>query len=258
MNLRVLTSLLIILGLAASLQSCKTTQQASVGTKELNGKWILKTFNGQKSTSLFTHKTPTLIFDTDKSVVHGNGGCNSYNGAFTLVKNKLTIANIASTMMMCPGENKESLYIQALSNNPELSFNKDILTFKQNGKVALEFEKAKPLTNNELSGQWVLQSIEGASANVYFKERIPTANFNAESNRISGNSGCNTYGATFELKDGKIEIKPMMGTRMACSDAMEGEAKFMRLLPGVSDIELENGLLTLKRDGVHVATFVKK
>lgn len=258
MKLRVLITSLFLLGLFISFQSCKTTQGTVVENSDLDGQWVLKSMNGENAASIFKGKIPTLTFDVKKWSLFGNGGCNRYNGAFSLVKGKLLAPNIASTMMMCTEANSEGLFLQALSNSPELFLNKGILTFKQNGKVVLEFEKAKPLTVKDLSGEWILQSIEGATANVHFKDKIPTMNFNAETGRIAGNSGCNTYSAAFEFKGAQIEIKPMITTRMACSDGMEGEAKFTQLLTGLSDIELENGLLTLKRDGRHVASFVKK
>jgi len=257
MKLRVLGSL-FFLGLLVLLQSCKTTQQSSFSSKDLERKWILKSINGESASSLFSHKIPTLVLNLEEGRLSGNGGCNQYNGAFVLTKNKFSAPNIASTMMMCPGANSEGLFLQALSNNSEISLNKELLVFSQNGKTVLEFEKEKPLTVADLSGEWELQSIQGASANVYFKEKVPTIRFDAQTNRVSGNSGCNTYNAPFELKDGKLEIKPMMTTRMACIDGMEGESKYTKILPGISEVELENGQLTLRRDRLHIATFKRK
>lgn len=253
-----LTKLFFFIFITTSLmafQGCKTTQNKGTSNSALEGKWILKSLNGESASSIFTHKTPTLNFDFGKQSVFGNGGCNSYGGNFTLTKNKLTVSNVISTMMACIGGEKEGEYFQTLSKTSEVSVNGQELTLKQDGKAVLVFEKAKPITAADLSGKWTLDVLEGATANVYFKDVIPLINFDIEKMRISGNSGCNNYNAPFEVKDGKIEIGMMALTRRACLNGMDGEKKYTQLLPGTSDLEIEKDRLILKRNGIHVATF---
>lgn len=240
-----------------TMQSCKTTQN-KLSSGSLEGKWILKSMNGEAAASLFSTKMPTLNFDFNEKSVFGNGGCNSYGGSFILSGNKLSVSNVVSTMMACFGAEKESTFFQVLSKESEISVNNNELIFKQDGKTVLVFEKAKPLTVSDLSGRWTLKVLEGATANVYFKNAIPTINFNIEDMRVSGNSGCNNYNAPFELKEGKLEIGKLALTRRGCPDGMDGEHKYVRLVSGISDIEIENGRMILKRDGVHVATFAKE
>lgn len=239
-----------------TLQSCKTTQNKDTSNSPLEGKWILKSLNGESASSIFTHKIPTLNFDFEKQRVFGSGGCNSYGGNYSLTKDKLTVSNVISTMMACIGAEKEGEFFRVLSKTSDISVNGQELILKQEGKTVLVFEKAKPITAADLSGKWTLDVLEGATANVYFKEKMPFINFDIEKMRVNGNSGCNSYNAPFEVKEGKIEIGMMATTRRAClNGGMEGEKKYTQLLPGTSDLEIEKGRLILKRDGVHVATF---
>lgn len=51
--------------------------------------------------------------------------------------------------------------------------------------------------------------------------------FSTEENRISGNSGCNSFGGTYTLKDGnRFETSQLMSTMMACKN-MDIEDQFM-------------------------------
>jgi len=238
-------------------QGCKTTQN-KLSSGSLEGKWILKSMNGEAASSLFSTKVPTLNFDFDKNSVFGNGGCNSYGGNFTLSGNKLSVTNVISTMMACVGAEKEGVFFQTLSKEYELSVNGNQMMLKQGAYIVFTFEKAKPVTVHDLSGRWMLEVLEGATANVYFTDVVPTINFDAENMRVTGNSGCNNYNAPFELNGGQLKVEKMALTRRGCPNGMEGERKYVQLVSGMSDIEIEGDRLILKRDGIHVATFVKE
>lgn len=243
--------------LAATLiMSCKTIKE--IKTADLNNKWILKSINGSNVSESFPGKTPTIEFDIAKSRVTGNSGCNNYNGSYTLTGNKFSAPNLASTRMACVNGGEEHTYLQLLSKSSEISINKNgELVFTQDGKTVLVFE-VQSLTAETLKGEWVLQSIQGATANVHYKKNIPTINFNSEDMRVSGSTSCNNYNSTFSLTNKKLTIERMITTRRACIDGMEGEAKFTELLSGESDIDLDNGLLILKRNGLHTLTFIRK
>jgi heat shock protein HslJ len=46
--------------------------------------------------------------------ISGNGGCNSYNGTYTLAGKDLTFGQLASTKMACPSMSLESKYFRVL------------------------------------------------------------------------------------------------------------------------------------------------
>jgi heat shock protein HslJ len=54
--------------------------------------------------------------------------------------------------------------------------------------------------------------------------------FSTEENRLSGNSGCNSFGGTYTLKEGnRFETSQLISTMMACEN-MDIEDQFMGVL----------------------------
>ncbi|NDW18219.1 META domain-containing protein [Dysgonomonas sp. 216] len=247
--------LFIVLGIAFGAQSCKTkkTMQAD----NLEGKWMLETFDGQAVKSVFAGKNPTIIFDTAGKRINGNGGCNGYSGMYSLDGNVFTAPNLASTMMMCIQANQESQFHKFLGAKSELSLNGDKLIFTQNGKQVMVFTKAKPLTVADLAGVWKLMSMQGASSNIAFGDKLPTIEFDALDSKVFGTAGCNRYNAPFTLKDGMLTVSVPVSTRMACPN-MEGEAKFLKLIATPASIEVEDNMLTLRNDGAELLRFIKE
>lgn len=76
-----------------------------------------------------------------------------------------------------------------------------------------------------------------------------TMTFNAE-NRVSGNTGCNRYGANYRLTDKTLRISQGMSTKMACaSPQMELEQDFNRALAETRYFSVDaNGQLTLSSE----------
>ncbi|MFR9165830.1 MAG: META domain-containing protein [Dysgonomonas sp.] len=246
-----LVSTIIIISM--SIQSCKTTQ--TIGS-QLDGKWVLKSFDGEDMAQLFPQRKPTLEIDLVNTKLHGNAGCNQYMGGFTLNKNKFSAPKLASTLMMCPNMEGEDKYLKVLEQESEISIKNDELIFTQNGKAVLTFSKTSPLSAKDLAGKWELLSIEGASANTLFGERTPTIEFNDTEMRVGGFSGCNQYGGNFEVNPKTIIVGSLMSTKKACGN-MDGEYKFTQLLTGTSDIKLDNNIITLRKDGKMTLSFIK-
>ena len=249
-------SFLLLLAVV-SFQSCKTAKQ-NLKSSDLTGKWILKSLDGQSTETLFPGKKPTLELNLTNSTVFGNAGCNNYSGAFTYIDNVFSTSKVAVTLMACLDGTNESLFLKALGDPMNLSVKNGELSLLKDNKVVMAFEKAKPITAADLTGVWTLTVLQGATANVDFKNRIPTMIFNFENGKVSGNTGCNSYNGKVELTDNRLSIGSLATTRRACVDGMEGEKKFVSAIPGDSDIELSNGQLVLKRGGLRIATFVKE
>jgi heat shock protein HslJ len=65
-----------------------------------------------------------------------------------------------------------------------------------------------------------------------------TLNFSTETGKrkVNGFSGCNRYTGTYDLKNGKLAIGPLAGTRMACAPG-PGAALEQPYLAGLASIE---------------------
>jgi heat shock protein HslJ len=100
---------------------------------------------------------------------------------------------------------------------------------------------------SELEGtKWQLQALEGVSPAA---QVIITADFN--DGRVSGSSGCNSYGAAYTTKDGKLTLDSVAVTEMACEDveAMRAEQDFLQFLGQVRKFKLDGDRLDLMDDG---------
>lgn len=102
--------------------------------------------------------------------------------------------------------------------------------------------------------EWQLDEIVFKDSD--FTETPPasvTMTFNAETNQVSGSSGCNRYFGPFELKEPHgINFGMMAGTMMMCLDhIMEFEHKYLRLLEDVDEVEVHEDKLHLKIKSDH-------
>lgn len=135
------TSVLVVMLFVFFAQSCSATK--SVDKAQLDGYWVLKTFEGKVVTESFKGNIPTIEFDFEKNEVFGSAGCNRYFGAFAIEGDLFKAPNIASTMMACLEDNKEGRFLEILSSKEDvkISVENNILTFGIGGKSLLVFEK---------------------------------------------------------------------------------------------------------------------
>jgi len=99
---------------------------------------------------------------------------------------------------------------------------------------------------------WQLTELEGEAV----PEGVtPTLEF--DGTRVSGSSGCNTYGADATFEDGVVTVSPQMtSTLMACEPpASDVEFSFLQVLPTVDGFEVDGETLSLSLDGEAVMVF---
>lgn len=86
-----------------------------------------------------------------------------------------------------------------------------------------------------------------------------TLHFQAQDHSLSGNSGCNTYGASYTLTGNQIHITEMRSTLVFCEDAgvMDLEFAYTQALQRVESIRIDGDTLTLEdANGQIFMTFV--
>jgi len=103
----------------------------------------------------------------------------------------------------------------------------------------LEMEKT------ELTGKyWKLVRLNGKP--VETNEREAFIRFDAEDNRVHGNSSCNTFNGKFELSEGnRIKFPPFAMTKMACI-GNNIETEFMQVLGKTTNYSLSSNELILQ------------
>lgn len=76
----------------------------------LNGTWLVQSIKDKKINVPGAMLSPDmkLVIDVPERKVHGNTGCNIFNGAFEVdmeIPNRISFQNMAATMRACPSEN---------------------------------------------------------------------------------------------------------------------------------------------------------
>lgn len=83
------------------------------GLDFLNGNWQITRIGDEE----FDDSEMTMFFDIESRKVHGNTGCNSFNGDIFVEpqnKRRLSLSNMAVTMRMCPNIDRQSKLMVAL------------------------------------------------------------------------------------------------------------------------------------------------
>lgn len=130
------------------------------------------------------------------------------------------------------------------------------------GPVLVQAQPGRDLSTGQrvLAGtEWQLVSLgpSGSESNVV-AGTTPTAKF-GEDGRITGNTGCNGYGGTYEVRGDTITIGRLVSTRRACLDqnANEQERRFLAGLEAANRFRLSSDRLSIFSDrGRSVLNFV--
>lgn len=117
----------------------------------------------------------------------------------------------------------------------------------------------KNIDNEQLyNTTWELEFISGpriAFSGLY-PDRKPQLSFNKETNKVSGNTSCNGYSATFTLNGNSISFgEPGPTTMMFCG---EGENVFLNMIKKIDTYSIgQDGKLNLMMDTVPMMRFKK-
>ena len=98
--------------------------------------------------------------------------------------------------------------------------------------------------------QWVLVSfVEGAVASPPLAGTRITLEFPEDGQHATGDSGCNSYGVGYRIKDNWISFGQASGTLMACRDpVMKQEERYFRALASAGRFELTGSHLKISYD----------
>ena len=73
--------------------------------------------------------------------------------------------------------------------------------------------------------------------------------------RVSGNTGCNGYGADYTVKGNTIKLEKILSTKMACMPGMKTESKIMTVLTSADHYTVSGDKLTLMQGEKVLAEF---
>jgi heat shock protein HslJ len=112
---------------------------SAVATDPLDGSsWLLQAY--RKSTPL---EGSTLTASFENGEISGSAGCNHYSGRYQVKGNKITISEVASTLMACPEPEglmeQESMFLNYLSDAQTFTLADGRLMIFQSQGEALTF-----------------------------------------------------------------------------------------------------------------------
>ncbi len=131
----------VCVALAALLSGCcncrsyqKKTRRPLVGTE-----WELVQLRGEKVVP--DEGKFTLIFMREDNRIAGKGACNRIMGSYSLGENRaVKIGPLASTMMACPGLDREHVYMRALESATHYEMDGPMLMLLHNGELQAVFQ----------------------------------------------------------------------------------------------------------------------
>ncbi|QES90238.1 META domain-containing protein [Rhizosphaericola mali] len=104
--------------------------------------WKLNYISGPRITfeGLYPNKIPTINFDTTKSIVTGNTGCNTFNGIYAIKGDSLHFKPLATTLMACmDGGKGEQVFLNIIEKVSNYKLEKDTLWFKMGSVNMMRF-----------------------------------------------------------------------------------------------------------------------
>jgi putative lipoprotein len=140
------TRWLIALVSAATICAAAASQEEAMTTDTLAGEWVAELVAGEP---LVAGTRVTMHFENGR--VFGSGGCNRFQGGYTIEGGELVIGNLASTMMACPEPimEQERRFHQSVGEAVDVRLENGKLIF-ENAEGAIT--RLAPVTLTTLSG----------------------------------------------------------------------------------------------------------
>jgi heat shock protein HslJ len=200
-------------------------------SQDLSGtSWEVIAYNNGKQavTSVLAGSSITAKFGGD-GTLSGNGGCNNYNGTYTVTAKQIKIGPLASTRMFCADPegvmDQEALYLAALQTADTYKVEGTKLELRtKDGALAVQAAAAIPDTATSSDSmqnvvwQWlsVTNQSTGEVTNVPNPENY-TITFNADGT-FKGKADCNSFTGTYSQENGGIIITLGASTMAYCGD----------------------------------------
>jgi heat shock protein HslJ len=206
----------------------------------VNTSWTVSTING---VAVLPAARPTLTFAQD-ATVGGSASCNQYSGPFRTDGDRISIGDIASTLMLCQGEigAQEAAFLGALraARTWRLTPAGDLELGGVGSIVAAPGIAEGPPPADPAGGlvgtRWDLVEMGGTAD---FARIVPTIEFRQDG-AIAGFAACNSFSGSFTLDGDAVTVGPIVSTKMACAPpAMAVEAEYLQALSRVSTWSIE-------------------
>ncbi|PID87281.1 MAG: hypothetical protein CSB13_00225 [Chloroflexi bacterium] len=192
----------------------------------------------------------TAVFGEDGSL-SGSSDCNQYKTSYEVDGESINVnETIATTMMMCsePAMQQEAAYLANLVPVATFAISGDKLTLHDaNGHPLAVYAVQQDTSLVGIPWQVSHYNDGKGSETTVINDTTITAVFDEDGN-ISGNTSCNTYGASYEIDGANMTIAVPMSTMMACMDEAVGEQEtaYLAALSTAATYSLQGDTLELR------------
>lgn len=202
----------------------------------LNQKMILTELNGNKIDSGNVYMT----MDSSNNSIYGKSACNRFGASYAIKGETITFTPGMGTLMGC---NDEAMKLE----HEFLTALKGDYTVKQSGNIISFFDtktKSKVLEFTIPTQNDVWSFIDGKEFKLFMLDNTgmdygkASIRFDVETNKVSGNSGCNNFFGTYEATKDHIKFSSLASTKMACLDENKSNTE-TKVLQYLSDNNLK-------------------
>ncbi len=240
------------------LTACPKTPELNL--EELTAKaWLLESLNGEPA-GLGMNKQPRWVQFATDGKVNGFGGCNNFMGSYEFEGDRVQLGNLSSTMMACPGEFSDDLFLAALENAETISMKNGQLLLKQNGNTLATLAPREPhlLGSAELKNtRWVLRQVNNHTFQLPEGGKELFIQFPlGEENTVNGYTGCNRIMGGVTIDGPTLQFGNLASTSMACGPEQNKlENEVQEALRKVESYQILGERLILKGEGRRLAVF---
>src|SRR5699024_5703066 len=190
----------------------------------------------------------SLNIDLEKNTISGFAGCNNFSAGLKVDEKTIETGGARATLMHCEGQMElERGFVDNLEKSTTYHLENGELSLKdKEGKTLI---KAKRMKNELKGGTYKVLSVAGKSVD---EDQGASFEINTEKNRISGTTGCNTFGNEYEQDGDKIEMNYARVTKMYCEGKMEFERELLGNLKNVETFSYHKNILEFRSAEGHV------
>jgi heat shock protein HslJ len=221
---------------------------AGEGTTSPDGDWVLVDGTGPDGPiPIVEGNPPTLSIDGDE---WGGSICNHYGSTVRRDGDRVTVGDVARTEMACLDEGlmaSEDAYLTAYVQAERLQLEGAQLVLS-GPDLELRYDPVAPEPDAELEGTaWRLDAIvEGADPDAAVSSVIGDATLQLEDGRLGGQTGCNSFGASYELDGDRLVVGDVESTLIGCEDALAAqEAHVVAVLDADPTVRVDGPTLEL-------------
>ena len=204
---------------------------------------------------------PNARFEAGR--VAGHAGCNNFTGSYTLDGDRLTLGQLAGTMMACVGEamEVERAFHAAFTGPHRMAITGDRLTLTSEDERVVVFRAEAPPTL--AGGTWTVTGYNNGRQAVVspVSGTTLTLEFGTDGS-LAGSAGCNRYRTTWTAEGDRLTIGPAAATsrKMCAPEVMEQERAFLASLATVTTWTIDaRGMLDAHRaDGERALTATRQ